>query len=173
MTRKIPDTISEQELNEIIKHTNKRNHKVSFLLGFYQCMRVSEVVNLTKDNIDIDRGFIHIKESKGSKDRDIPIMKEVKHYLRFLPIGIEERALQRAIKRIAIKSINKDIHFHTLRHSGATFYLNIRKIDIRNIQSLLGHARLDTTQIYTHVTPDSLKEAFETTEKANTISRIY
>lgn len=161
MTRKIPGTISQDEFNKILKATNQRNHKLSFVLGFWQCMRVSEVVKLRKEDVDIERGFIYVKQAKGSKDRHIPIMDEAKFYLRYLPVGVGVRALERAIKRKADKSIGKNIHFHTLRHSGATHYLNERSIDIRNIQTLLGHSRLDTTQIYTHVTPTTLKRAFE------------
>jgi len=174
MKIKIPKTISEQELKNIIKNTKKKDHVLAFLLGFYQCMRISEIINLKKEDIDMQRGFIHIKGSttthvgaKGGKDRDIPIRPEVKHYLRNLPIGIGCRALEMAIKRIALKNINKNIHFHTLRHSGATHYLNEKGIDIRNIQNLLGHSKLGTTQIYTHVTPESLKKAFENADNTN------
>lgn len=172
--RKIPKTITEQELKSVLKLTRKKNHKLAFLLGFYQCMRISEVVNLKKEDIDMQRGFIYVKGStpthigaKGGKDRDIPIRPEVKHYLRNLPIGIGCRALRGVIKRIAFKAINKDIHFHTLRHSGATYYLNEMDVDIRNIQKLLGHSKLGTTQIYTHVTPESLKKAFENADNRN------
>lgn len=161
MIKKLPDTITEQEFKEILKKTRLKNHKIAFVLGFYQCMRVSEIVKLKKENVDVNRGFIHIKQAKGSKDRDIPIMNETIRYLRYVPVGIGPRALQRAIRRVAKRSINKSIKFHTLRHSGATYYLNERKIDIRNIQGLLGHSRLDTTQLYTHISPESLKKAFQ------------
>ena len=213
MAHKIPDTISIEELQALIKATNKKNYRLAMLLGFFQGMRVSEVAGsriklskccsayvdskkenikgkdkqlnfcsqckkqltsidmkesktewkippLDKSMVDMERGFLHLKKAKGGKDRDIPIMPELKHYLRHLPVGVCARALQRGVKRLAKKAIGKDIHFHTLRHSSATYYLNKKKIDIRNIQTLLGHSRLDTTQIYTHVTPESLKEAF-------------
>jgi len=161
--RKIPDTISEEELLRIIKITKKKSHRVAYYLGFYQCLRVSEVVKLRKENIDMIKGFLHIKQAKGEKDRDIPIMEKVKHQLRYIPIGIGVRALERSIKRHAEKAINKDIHFHTLRHSGATYYLNEKNIDIRYIKDLLGHARISTTDIYVHTNPANLKKAFENT----------
>lgn len=161
--RKIPDTISEEELLKIIKITKKKSHKVAYYLGFYQCLRVSEVVKLRKENIDMIKGFLHIKQAKGKKDRDIPIMEKVKHHLRYIPIGIGIRALERSIKRHSIKAIDKNIHFHTLRHSGASYYLNEKNIDIRYIKDLLGHAKISTTDIYVHTNPANLKKAFENT----------
>ena len=161
--RKIPDTISEEELLKIIKITRKKSHKVAYMLGFYQCLRVSEICKLQKKDIDMARGFLHIKQAKGQKDRDIPIMEKVKHQLRYVPIGIGVRALERSIKRHAKKAIGKDIHPHTLRHSGASYYLNEKGIDIRYIKDLLGHARISTTDIYVHTNPANLKKAFENT----------
>jgi len=157
----LPDTIKEEELIELVKKTKLKNQRTAFILGFYQCMRVSEVANLQKEDIDFNGGFIRIKQGKGSKDRDIPIMKETRRFLQNVPVGIGKRGLQKALKIASKKILNKDIHFHTLRHSGATHYLNVKKVDIRFIQALLGHAQLSTTQIYTHVNPQSLRDAFD------------
>ena len=165
--RKLPETISEQDLKLIIKSLTKKSDKhlkVAFLMGFYQCMRVSEVVSLKAEDIDASRGFIHIKQAKGSKDRDIPIMPEFRPYIRQLPIKCSMRTLQRNFKKVAYAELKKDLHFHTLRHSGATHYLNIKNVGIRYIQALLGHSRLDTTQIYTHVNPENLKKGFNIPE---------
>ena len=176
MAKKIPKTISKEEFDVVMNHTNKKEHKAAFILGFMQCMRISEVLKLTKDCVDKDRGFINIKQAKGGKDRDIPITSETRPFVRVfypcLPIKIGERALERAIKRITKKAVDKDIHFHTLRHSGATWY-HLLGVDIRFIQAMLGHSRLDTTQIYTHVNPDSLKQAFNITEKPNTHQNTF
>ena len=158
---KIPETITEDELLKLVKHTKKTQNKLAYMLGFYQCMRISEVINLTPKNIDKNRGYIHIKQGKDKKDRDVPIMLPVKNKLNYLPIKVGIRALQKSIKVISKQVLDKDIHFHTLRHSGATYYLNEKGIDIRYIQQLLGHSRLDTTQIYTHITPKNLKDKFD------------
>jgi len=155
MARKLPKTISEEEFLIGIKQVSDPKKKLAFMLGFYQCMRVSEVVKLKPQDIDKTRGFIHILDAKGGKDRDIPIMKPLERGLSNLPIGVKERQLQ-----LDIKKIFPDLHFHSLRHSGATFYLNVKRIDIRLLQQLLGHSRLDTTQIYTHVTSKDLKDRF-------------
>jgi site-specific recombinase XerD len=161
MTRKIPDTISEAELEQLIKTAKKKAHRTAYILGFYECLRVSEIVKLQGQDIDMERGFLHIKQAKGKKDRDIPIMEKAKHCLRYIPLSIGARALERAIKRHSLKAIGKDIHPHTLRHSGATYYLNEKGIDIRYIKDLLGHTRISTTDIYVHTNPANLKKAFD------------
>ena len=155
--KKIPKTISEKDFIEIIKKVNKPKIKLAFMLGFYECMRVSEVVKLKKEQIDMQRGFINIKDAKGNKDRDIPIMDPVKNGLRHVPMVIGIRALQKQF----YKHFPEGLSFHSLRHSGATYYLNDKKIGIRTLQQLLGHARLDTTQIYTHISPRQLQEDFK------------
>jgi len=164
---KIPNTITEAELKQIVKLTKKPKLKTAFIFGFYQCLRISEVLKLTKQDIDIEQGFIHIKQGKGNKDRDIPLMKEVIPYIRHLPIKITRQGLYKSIKIKAKKILDKDIYFHSLRHSGATMYLNDRRIDIRFIQQFLGHSRLSTTQIYTHINPVQLKNAFHMTSNDN------
>jgi len=158
---KLPDTITEKEVKELIKSARTNKLKLAIVLGFYQALRVSEVISLNKEDIDMERGFIHIKQSKGKKDRHIPIQEPTKFYLRYLPIEVTRQALHKALKSLGKKIISKDIHFHTLRHSGASYYLNEKRIDIRFIQEFLGHSRLSTTQIYTHVNPNQLKNAFE------------
>ncbi len=163
--RKIPDTISEEEFKKIIKATKKLKLKTAFVFGYYQCLRISEVLNLTKSNIDMEEGFVHVKEGKGNNDRDIPLMDEVKHYKRYLPIKMTRQGLHKAIKTKAKKVLKKDIYFHTLRHSGASMYLNDREIDIKFIQKFLGHKKLSTTEIYLHVNPKQLQNAFKKNSK--------
>lgn len=163
MKRIIPETISEEELIEVLKHTKKNNHKLAYLLGFYQCLRVSEVVKLTPNNIEKTSHLIKIKQAKGSKDRNIPIIrpillndKTILNALKHLPIGLSISGLQKAFKNISLKVLNKDTHFHTLRHSGATWLLNKKKWNLRQIQRFLGHSNLQSTEIYTHVSAQDL-----------------
>ena len=153
---KLPKTISEHDFLLGLKKVRKNTHKLAFLLGFYQCMRVSEVVNLLPEHVDKERGFLHILNAKGGKDRDIPIMQPVLAGLKYLPVKCGDRALQ-----LAAKKYFPDLHFHSLRHSGATYYLTVKKVGLRQIQQLLGHSRLDTTQIYTHISPIDLKNSFD------------
>lgn len=163
MKQRIPEIVSEEEFLKLVKATDKSNHKTAYLLGFYQAMRVSEVVNLRPKNIDKKAHIIKIKQSKGAKDRNIPIIKPIKasdrtviYSLKHLPIGIGIRALQIAFKKKAKEELDKDLHFHTLRHSGATWLLNEKDWNVRQVQRFLGHSKLQTTQIYTHVSPQDL-----------------
>lgn len=157
---KLPDTITEKDMQEMIKATKSPKHKTAIILGFYQGMRVSEVVKLQPSDVDMQRSLIHIRQGKGAKDRIIPLLRNTKHCIRHLPLGIGVRALERAINRISERAVGKRIKFHTLRHSCATWLLEMGK-DTRFIQQFLGHSRIQTTQIYTHVNPMSLKKAFE------------
>lgn len=164
--RKLPKTISEKQFLAIMKKVPKEDKKLrlAFMLGFYQCMRVSEIVKLKKEDVDLDRNFIHILEAKGGKDRDVPIMAPVRKGLKYLPItglGYSIRALQRKIDKYSMKALGHGFFMHGLRSSGSTFYLNDKGVSIRHIQDLLGHSRIDTTMLYTKVTPRHLKKAFE------------
>lgn len=156
MARKLPTIISEQEFNKLVEGVKKKHHKIAFALGFYQCLRISEVVNLKQEDVDKTRKILRVVQGKGSKDRDVPIAPEVMRGLKYIPLKCGVRALQISFKQYAKQILGKDLHFHCLRHSGATHYLNVKKWDIRYIQLMLGHSKLDTTQIYTHVSPQHL-----------------
>lgn len=156
MSRIIPETITEEEFIKIIRNTKKKHHRIAFILGFYGCMRISEVINLKQEHIDRGQRLIRIKQAKGKKDRNIPLPKEAVRGLSHIPIKCGSRALQIVIKSYGRKILNKNIRFHTLRHSGATHYLNKKKWSTRQVQQLLGHSKISTTEIYTHVTPQDL-----------------
>ena len=165
MKRKLPETISEEDMLRIVNAENNPRYKLDFLLGFYQCLRVSEVINLLPQNIDKNAHIIHIKKGKGEKDRDIVIVKPLKinpasyiYGLNKLPIGVKVRALQIEFKKKSKDTLNRNLHFHTLRHSGATWLLNKKRWDIRQVQRFLGHSKLQSTEIYTHVNPRDLVE---------------
>jgi len=159
MKLKIPETISEEELIKIIrdKEVKKNKKKVlAYCLGFYEGLRVSEVAKLNKTDFEPNTKLLWIRQAKGSKDRKVPIMKEIIGLIRHLPINVSVRTLQRWIKQDAKRIIEKDIHFHTLRHSCATRLLNKKKWDVRQVQIFLGHSDIAVTQIYTHVNPQDL-----------------
>ncbi len=153
---KIPDTITEEEFLKIIRATKQKHHKIAFILGFYGAMRISEIIKLQPEDVDRGQRIIRIKQAKGNKDRNIPIPPQAVKGLSHLPIKCGVRALEIAIKNYGKKCLKKDIHFHTLRHSGATYWLNKKKWSTRAVQQLLGHSKITTTEIYTHVTPQVL-----------------
>jgi len=156
---KLPDIITIEEFNRLISKTKKPEHKLAFKLGFLCGLRISEVLKLKQEDIEKERGFLHIRQAKGKKDRYVPIAKPLIKDLKHIPIKIKRRALQHSISKISEEILNKRIHFHTLRHSGATFYLN-QGMNLREVQQLLGHSRIDTTTIYTHISPIDLKNKF-------------
>lgn len=151
-------------------------------LLFSTGLRVSELVNLNKDSINLDKGEFSIR-GKGQKDRPVYISDSAKHamieYLKtrkdddealFVQASksknadeasinrLTPRTIQRIVERYRKKAgITKHVTPHTLRHSFATDLLG-NGADLRSVQSLLGHANIATTQIYTHVTDPQLKE---------------
>ena len=154
---KLPEIITEQELQSILKVTKKPKHKLAFALGFYQAMRVSEVVNLKPENINKGQKLILIKQAKGGKDRNIPIAPEVMKGLKHLPVGVGIRALQKSFKKyLKIALDREDLHFHSLRHSGISHYLTKKKWSSLEVQRLAGHSKISTTEIYAHISPENL-----------------
>jgi integrase/recombinase XerD len=156
MSLKLPDFLSEEELVKVLDVTPKAYHKLAFALGFYQCMRVSEVIKLQKEDVDMVQKLLKIRQAKGSKDRIIPIAPEVMKGLKHLPIPCGVRALEIQFKKKALEALNRDLHFHTLRHGGCTHYLIKKKWSTLEVQRMAGHSNPNTTQIYTHINPQDL-----------------
>ena len=153
---RLPEVISESELLEILKATKKPHHQIAFALGFYCCLRISEVTNLKSEDVDKQLKLLKIKQGKGSRDRNIPIAPEVMKGLKHLPIKCGIRALQIKFKQKGKEVLNKDLHFHCLRHSGITHYLVKKHWSSLEVQRLAGHSKITTTQIYTHINPADL-----------------
>jgi len=143
-------------------------------------MRVSEVTNLKHDQIQWREGIVRVI-GKGNKERLVMLgsaaLAMLKNYIgdagydRNSPVEyifrnkfgrqLNVKTVQTDISSLAkIAGINRDVTPHILRHSFATHMLDAGA-DLRSVQELLGHASLSTTQIYTHVTPDRLKKAYE------------
>ena len=154
--RKLPETITEEEFLKLLRSVRRKHHRIAFVLGFYGCMRVSEVVKLKQEDIDRGQRIIRIKQAKGKKDRNIPIPPQAVRGLSHIPIGTGARALQISFRNYANKILNRNLRFHSLRHSGATHYINKKKWSSRQVQQLLGHSKIQTTEIYMHVTPQDL-----------------
>ena len=129
-------------------------YRTYFLLAYESGLRVSEVKNLKKENIDIKAKKIFIRDSKFSKDRVVPLPKTWKNYMiNFFPVKISIRSIQRNFKNVVLKSgVNSKFHFHSLRHSFATHLLE-RGMPINQVQILMGHSSVGTTNIYIVANP--------------------
>jgi len=154
--RKLPITITEEELIKILKATKNNQLKLSFALGFYECMRISEIIRLKQEDINKNLKLVYIKQGKGKKDRNIPLAPEIEGAIKHIPIKYSIRTLQREFKKACLKILNKDLHFHCLRHSGITHYLVKKGWNSLQVQRLAGHSKISTTQLYTHINPSDL-----------------
>lgn len=182
----LPQVLSEAEVNALLKapdlSTEKGIKEYAILDILYSCgLRVSEAVNLQINQINEQEGIINIL-GKGKKERIVPIRKEalkaLKRYIRevrnehlvidkkivFLDKKgkkMSRQAIYNIVKENAKKAeIKKEIHPHTLRHSFATHLLD-NGADLRVVQELLGHTKIGTTQIYTHVTAKTLVKSYD------------
>jgi len=161
MARKLPTVMSIDEFTLLLKNTGKPHHRIAFKLGFLCGLRVSEIVKLKPEDVDQGRKMLFIRQGKGNKDRYVPYPKQLTRELNKLPIGCGVRALEIAFKRAWAKTgVHKNLHFHHLRHSCATYYLD-KGMPITHVQQLLGHSRIDTTMIYTHVSPENVASKME------------
>ena len=184
--KKIPNVLSIEEVEKLMDinlitafdYRNKAMLELMYATG----LRVSEIINLEYTNIDTDEKIVRCF-GKGNKERIVPIgdvaLKYLKLYLNYYRDSLKKQkvcnklflnnhgeALTRQgflkiLKTIAKnKSINKNISPHTLRHSFATHLLN-NGADLRSIQLMLGHNNLSTTQIYTTINNETLKENYD------------
>lgn len=186
--RQLPDTLSIQEIDQLLnaidlsKPEGIRNKAI--LETLYSCgLRVSELVNLTCSGYYPKEGFIRVI-GKGNKERLVPIgsnamkyidqyQQHVRQYQRiqsgqddFLFLNRSGRQLSRVmifylIKSLAVQSgISKNISPHTFRHSFAT-HLVEGGADLRAVQEMLGHESITTTEIYTHLNRDFLRDTLQ------------
>jgi len=172
--RRLPEVLSTQEVKVLITSLKNIKHKCMVALAYSSGLRVSEVAKLKLKDIDFERKMIHIVSSKGQKDRYTILSKNMHtllssyikeyqpHYWLFESWTQERHISIRSIQKVFEKAkglagIKKDASIHTLRHSFATHLLE-SGVDIRYIQTLLGHYSLKATEIYTHVANNTLAE---------------
>ncbi len=183
--RHLPDTLSVEEIdtlfNAIDHSTAEGTRNRAILETMYSCgLRVSEVIQLGFNAIHADTEFIRVV-GKGNKERLVPIPNSALHYLALYTHGYRNKmnpkagyenhvflnrrgaALSRVmifyiLKDLAQKTgLKKNIHPHTLRHSFAT-HLVEGGADLRAVQEMLGHESITTTEIYTHLDRDFLRQ---------------
>ncbi|TGK82296.1 recombinase XerC [Leptospira noumeaensis] len=199
---KLPEVLSAEETRAIFDALPNRKHKMLLLISYSSGLRVSEVIHLKITDIDFKRNMVRVTQGKGKKDRYTvlasSLIEELMEYLKIreynlllkhsynemrsnpwlfpgmrnrpLNIRTAETIFTNAARKAKIK---KKVTFHSLRHAFATHLLELGT-DLRMIQTLLGHASVRTTQIYTKVARSRLENIASpldrippTTEKTN------
>jgi len=183
LLRPLPDVLSVEEIDRLISAPDIRDwmgvrDKAALELMYATGMRVSEVVDLNLEGLNLELGFVKCR-GKGDKERIVPIGKSAKDalskykekvrpelskkrqdphlFLSRFGRKISRQSFWKMIKKYAKQSrIRKEITPHKLRHSFATHLLE-HGADLRIVQEMLGHADISTTQIYTHINKDRLK----------------
>jgi site-specific recombinase XerD len=174
--KKLPVVLSRNEVGQILHKIELLRYRVC-LSTIYSCgLRLSEGINLKIEDIDSARGYIHIRQSKSNRDRYVPLPQKTLQLLRRqwsshknkvllfptpgtsraeMPVAtkpISKASVQTAFRSAANSAgINKKATVHTLRHSWATHLLEAG-VNLRLIQTWLGHSSPNTTSIYTHLT---------------------
>ena len=167
----LPDILTFEEVKRLIESTNNIKHKLIIKLIYGCGLRVSEIVNLKRYDLNFNEDLIHIRLSKGKKDRFVKIPSSIKQELEsYCEINSSEilfpsnrggkltkDTIQKIVRNSAKKAgILKRVYPHLLRHSFATHLLE-NGTDLRIIQKLLGHSDIKTTQIYTQISQASIK----------------
>jgi integrase/recombinase XerD len=169
----LPNVLSKEEVKAILEALTNVKHKTMLSLIYACGLRRSELLNLTFKDIQTDRKLLFIKQSKGKKDRIVPISEKIiemlrVYYKQYLPktwlfegqqenTKYSDRSLEEVLKKsIRLAEIKKPVSLHWLRHSYATHLLE-SGTDLRYIQELLGHSSSKTTEIYTHVSTKNIQ----------------
>jgi integrase/recombinase XerD len=183
---KIPVVLNKQEVARLIACAGNLKHQTALAVAYGTGLRVSEVLSLKVSDIDSQRMTLRVEQGKGGRDRYAMISPVLLERLRVWwrvaraqgkmlnggwlfpgldPIDpLSAKQLNRAIHEAAtLAKIDKRVSMHTLRHSFATHLLE-QKVDIRVIQVMLGHKKLETTALYTQVATEVLKEVISPLE---------
>jgi len=190
--RKLPVVLSREEAARLIEAAGKPKYQAALSVAYGAGLRASEVVAIKVGDIDRARMTLRVEQGKGRKDRYAMLSPMLLEYLRaWWRAGRAQGKLldggwlfpgQNPVKAMSTRQLNRICHMaadaaeidkrvsmHTLRHSYATHPLE-QKVDIRVIQVLLGHKRLETTALYTQVATEVLREVVSPLESLSTPS---
>ncbi len=178
MVKRLPKVISKQDAQKLLAVPNVKcptglRNRVMLEVMYRAGLRVSEVVKLKPGNIRWESGEIEVRDGKGGKERVVPVDHETLDWLRqwedkrpnnarfFTTLQgkpLDARYIRQVVDRCAekVELDRKLVSPHVLRHSYATEKLD-EGFTLREVQELLGHANVSTTQIYTHVNPAALR----------------
>jgi site-specific recombinase XerD len=179
--RKLPVVLSPEEVERMLEAAPGLKYKAALSVAYGAGLRLSEIISLKISDIDSARMVIRVEQGKGNKDRYVMLSPHLLGLLRIWwkaakpqgwlfpgqnPINpLSARQLNRACHAAArMAEIDKPVTPHTLRHSFATHLLE-QNVDIRVIQVLLGHAKLETTALYTQVATKTMREVTSPLER--------
>jgi integrase/recombinase XerD len=169
--KKLPEVLTREEVKRLIDSAETNKSRIMISLLYSSGLRVSELVKLKPQDLRVEENIGWARSGKGSKDRMFilsqKISEEIQDYLKKREGNeyvfskdkpLSTRNIQKIVMKLRDKAqIQKKVTPHTLRHSFATHLLEAGT-DIRKIQVLLGHASLNTTQLYAHVSTEELKK---------------
>ncbi len=172
--RKAPVVLSREEVARLLQAAPSLKYKAALSVAYGAGLRVSEVANLKVSDIDSERMTLRVEQGKGQRDRYVMLSPQLLELLRDWwrasrpqvwlfpgqnPVNpMSARQLSRVVRETArTAGIAKRVSPHTLRHSFATHLLE-QGVDIRVIQVLLGHAKLETTALYTRVAVNTVRD---------------
>ena len=178
--RKLPVVLSPEEVARLLNAAPGLKYKAALSVAYGAGLRAAEVISLKVSDIDSRRMIIRVEQGKGGKDRNVMLAASLLELLRTWwraaqPRGwlfpgrdpaqpMTTRQLNRACHAAAqMAEIDKRVSLHTLRHSFATHLLE-QNVDVRVIQVLLGHAKLDTTALYTRVATKTIQQVMSPLE---------
>jgi integrase/recombinase XerD len=179
-SRRLPVFLRPHEARALTAAAGCEQHRLIIHVGLYCGLRVGEITKLRIEDVDLGQAQLFVSQGKGDKDRYVPIQSQLLERLRLWIGGAREgwlfpspktgqrltsRSIQRLIKRLAIKAnipaeVAARMTPHKLRHTFATRLLE-GGTNIREVQELLGHSSVATTEIYTHCTVKRLHAAVE------------
>lgn len=179
--RKIPVVLSLEEVARLLEAAPGPKYKAALAAAYGAGLRVSEVATLKVSDIDSERMMLRVEQGKGHKDRHAMLAPQLLELLRDWwriarpqvwlfpgqnPVNpMTTRQINRACHAAAdMARITKRVSPHTLRHSFATHLLE-QNTDIRMIQVLLGHAKLETTALYTHIATNTIRAVMSPLER--------